>query len=236
MRCRRCTHGFVYPPVGEVEQREIYGDDYFGAQGDWVEGVWPTGYVESEARLRKEAQQVLAMLPVRGGRMLEIGCAGGFFLDEARKHGFETVGIETNGLMASHARDRLRLNVLHARIEDVPDDAFEDRFDVVVLMDVLEHLPHPRALFGKLKSWMTPRGCVFVRGPLHNDPIAHVKERLRELVRIEKQLPGYPLDANAFTRKSLTRLLEDAELGEFAWIGEVRGFSNLVGRRRASAD
>jgi SAM-dependent methyltransferase len=235
MRCRQCTHGFVFPPVGEFEQKEMYSDDYFDAAGDWVEGYWPLSYLEAEPRLREEALQVLDMIPVSRGHMPEIGCAGGFFLDEARKRGFEVAGIETNESMAAHARERLGLNVINARIEDVGDDAFAHRFDVLVMMDVLEHIPHPRELFGKASRWLAPGAYVLVRGPLHNDPMAQLKEGLRRLARIEKQLPGYPLDANAFTRRSLTRLLEGAEVGELSWIGEVRGFANLVGRRRAGA-
>src|SRR5439155_13768586 len=124
LRCMVCTHEFVNPRITRVEQDVIYSDPYFTAGGDWVEGVWPLGYIEAEKTLRREAAEVLDMLPRHDGRLLEFGCAGGFFLDEARKRGFEVEGIELNAKMVSHARLALGLPVIQARIEDIEDDRF----------------------------------------------------------------------------------------------------------------
>jgi cyclopropane fatty-acyl-phospholipid synthase-like methyltransferase len=221
----------VYPFLTRAEQEAVYDDNYFTEKGDWVEGVWPLGYVEAEPNVRKEAAEVLDILPKRHGRLLEIGCAGGFFLDEARKRGFEVAGIELNATMATHARTALGLSVIQGRIEDIESRSVRQSFDVVVLMDVLEHIPDPCALFQKVSDWLAPDAHILVRGPLRNNAIAEAKEWARRLLWIEKELPGYPLDVNGFTKKSLTRLLGQFGFGEFAWLNEARDFANLTGRR-----
>jgi SAM-dependent methyltransferase len=214
-----------------VEQEDVYDDNYFSAKGDWVEGVWPLGYVQAERNVRKEAAEVLDILPKRRGRLLEIGCAGGFFLDEARKRGFDVVGIELNESMAAHGRIGLGLNVIQGRIEDIDSSFFRQSFDIIVLMDVLEHIPDPRALFRKISDWLVSDANILIRGPLHNDPIAEAKEWIRRLMGIQKELPGYPLDVNGFTKKSLMRLLGQFGFGDFVWINEARDFANLTARR-----
>jgi 2-polyprenyl-3-methyl-5-hydroxy-6-metoxy-1,4-benzoquinol methylase len=95
-RCPDCTHQFVYPPVSPTDQAAIYGDNYFSSGGDWACGIFAGGYADSEAQLVEEAHQILDMLPIQAGRLLDIGCAGGVFLNEARTRGFSVQGIELN--------------------------------------------------------------------------------------------------------------------------------------------
>ena len=231
MRCRNCRHQFVYPFVTQLEQEEIYGDHYFSEEGDWVSGIWKLGYKDAEERLRKEAQLVLNMLPIRRGKLLEIGCAGGFFLDEARKSGFHVMGIEINRSMATHAEKQLGLTVIQGRIEDIEKDDFNNQFDVVVMMDILEHIPKPHSVIQRVNHWLTPHGFLLIRGPLVNNPIVTLKETLRRLTKIEKQLPGYPLDANMFNKKSLAHLVEQFDMKVCAWINETNSFANVLAQK-----
>jgi len=138
------------------------------------------------------------MLPAKSGRLLDIGCAGGTFLDEARTEGFEVAGIELNPSMAEHARATYHLDVMISRIEDVPLNTWSRAFDIVTLLDCLEHVPQPLAAIRKIHRWLRPGGHVFIRGPLSNSPIAIAKESLRRILGVAKRLPGYPLDANMF--------------------------------------
>lgn len=231
-RCKRCTHQFVHPAVTAEDQALIYGDRYFSKEGDWVCGIYAAGYVEAEPQLRAEARQILAMLPPPPGRLLDVGCAGGTFLDEARKHGFDVSGIELNPAMAHYARNTYQLRVLNSRIEDVPSSQWSAAFDVITLCDVLEHLPSPRVTIRSIAQWIRPGGSLFIRGPLSNSRIARLKEGLRRSFRLTKHLPGYPLDASSFSKCSLHYLLSASGFEITAWIGETSSFSNLLAKRR----
>src|SRR5215204_6392711 len=102
-RCLECGYTYAH---GEVDP-DLYGDRYFEAYagGD---------YLAHESSRRRESRLRLALLARVApppARLVEVGAAAGFFLDEARSAGYEAVGIEPNAAMATHAREQLALDV-----------------------------------------------------------------------------------------------------------------------------
>ena len=82
----------------------------------------------------------------RSGRLLDVGCGHGLLLDEARRRGYDTVGLELSREAAEHAREALGLDVRELPLEGFSEGTNGDSpggFDVVVLADVLEHLDDP---------------------------------------------------------------------------------------------
>ena len=227
-RCSDCTHQFVFPHVTESDQAEIYSDAYFTADGDWACGTLQGGYAEAEAQLVSESRAILAVLPEKSGRLLDIGCAGGTFLLEARATGFRVTGLELNRRQAAAARER-GLEVRNERIEDAPTQW--GPFDIVTLLDCLEHVPAPLEALRKVARWLVPGGAVFIRGPLANGRLGRLKEAVRRITGPSKQLPGYPLDANAFNPRSLEALLLKAGFDKPIWATETEGFGQVWARR-----
>lgn len=226
-RCARCTHQFVYPPVTKTDQDQIYSDTYFSAGGDWVCGLFGKGYKDSQPELREEAAEVLSLIPLKGGSLLDIGCAGGVFLHQASKRGFAVQGIEINECMAEYARATFGVPVVNERIEGVSMERWAGQFDVVTLLDVLEHIPDPHATLAKARSWVRDGGFLLIRGPLSNSPAAHLKEAVRRRLGVSKRLPGYPLDANMFNKRSLTALLNVTGFTVSQWWAK-HDFANLL--------
>src|SRR6185437_9165908 len=108
VRCRSCGHRYVSLMPTDDELKVMYSDSYFGEGGAWVCAYWKGSYIDNEQNLRREAGAALAELglpSVGGNHLLEIGSAGGFFLDEARRSGYDVLGIELNESMAEFARD-----------------------------------------------------------------------------------------------------------------------------------
>ena len=231
MRCRTCTHQFVHPPIAAAHQEAIYADHYFSRDGDWVCGLWDADYRGAEPQLRYEAREILGMLPLSSGRLLDIGCAGGVFLDEARQRGFEVTGIELNASMALHARSKYGLEVMNARLEEVDFHTWNANFDVIVLLDSLEHIPAPNAAIQKTAQWVKLAGYLFIRGPLANSRIARLKEAVRRGLGLVKRLPGYPLDASSFNKQSLSVLVSQNGFVVDRWINETASFANLLCHR-----
>ncbi len=233
-RCASCTHQYVWPIVNAEEQAAIYSDHYFTAQGDWVVGLRSESYAEADAMLRREADRVLGMITLPPQfSLLDIGCAGGTFLDHARQAGYRVAGIEYNAAQAQSARDRYRLHVCVGAIEAQPLELFDATpFGVVTVMDCLEHLPQPRALMERVARWTVPGAVLLIRGPLANSPLDRVKESVRRVLGREKQLDGYPLDAGVYNKQSLTRLVSDYGFDVERWIDPTPGFANMVARKR----
>jgi methionine biosynthesis protein MetW len=84
-------------------------------------------------------RHVLDLVP-RGSRVLDVGCAEGYLAAELAQRGCSVVGIEPDERAAAIARER-GINVLEFDVEEVALDA--SAFDVVLFVDVLEHLRAP---------------------------------------------------------------------------------------------
>src|SRR3954462_9421265 len=140
-------------------------------------------YLAEETGRRATAVRLLDLIGpfVAGGRLAhlrgglpDIGCAPGLLPDEARARGYETVGLELSRASAEHARDALGLDVRELALEDFEDD---QRFDVVVLADVIEHLDDPVAGIARRAALLSPGGVLCVVTPDPSSPTARLAGR-----------------------------------------------------------
>ena len=123
-------------------------------------------YVEEEAGRRASARLILKMLGKykKRGRLLDVGCATGFLLDEARKAGWEIHGVELSDWAAGYAKDILKVNtVFHGILKNAryPDGYF----DAVVMQDSIEHLTDPRGTLLEVRRVLKPSGIICVNTP-----------------------------------------------------------------------
>ncbi|MDA2915377.1 class I SAM-dependent methyltransferase [Nitrospinae bacterium AH_259_B05_G02_I21] len=109
-------------------------------------------------RLVKEIQRFL-----QTGRVLDIGCSFGWFLEVAAKAGFEVLGLEPSKEVVAIARDKRGLNVREgdvASAEELPG-----LYDIILLANVLEHLPNPFDNLRRLQSRLAANGLLVVIVP-----------------------------------------------------------------------
>jgi len=122
-------------------------------------------YVKEEKGRRRASIKILEKIEKvkKGGKLLDIGCANGFFLDEARRRGWEVDGIEVSSWAVEYARKKLNLNVREGFIEKelFPDDFF----DVIVMLDVLEHLPDPKSVLIEARRILKGDGILYISTP-----------------------------------------------------------------------
>lgn len=256
MRCRACGHRFTDPVPTDDELKSMYDDGYFSDEGGWVCGFWKGGYVDNEPNLRREARDALAQLgpPTRKcARLLEVGAAGGFFLDEARRAGYDVIGIELNPKMAEFGRRRLALDLRCELFEAAPFEL--ESFDVLVAQDVLEHVREPELFVRRAAELLRPGGVFFVRGPLEQSLKEDFYLALRKYIRrrvLVRDEP--PFHLQGFARGSFQQLVQRGglELAEFhvgasspAWCGSgikeaaaslLEGVTHLVDRVRGGGD
>lgn len=101
--------------------------------------------------------------PVRG-RLLDVGCATGIFLAGAAVQGWRVSGLEPSSWSLSQARRRLPDVALHqGSVGDA--DLPAERYDVITLWDVLEHVASPVATLEQLQRWLQPGGWLFLNVP-----------------------------------------------------------------------
>jgi len=97
--------------------------------------------------------------------MLEIGCAGGHFLAYARECGWKVTGVELNRDMTEWARLTFDLDVHNLSVEDLPGPLGGQRFNVIYISHVLEHLLEPGCALAKVRKLLAPDGALVLRVP-----------------------------------------------------------------------
>jgi 2-polyprenyl-3-methyl-5-hydroxy-6-metoxy-1,4-benzoquinol methylase len=102
----------------------------------------------------------LATNGVRDGTLLDIGAGGGEFVYLARRAGFDARGIEPNVGYSTFAREQYGVELATGHLSDV-----EGQYDVASMFHVLEHLPDPLSVFGKLWSIVKPGGTLLIEVP-----------------------------------------------------------------------
>ena len=144
LRCRGCGLGATELPVG-FDPDTLYDESYF--QGGVSDGY--ADYLASEPVIRREFRRVLDhMGRVRppGGRLLEVGCAYGFFLAEASSD-YECIGVDVSQAAVEFCRAR-GIKAFH------PDDPAWKAFapyDAIVMLDCIEHLSNPEGVLDSLR-------------------------------------------------------------------------------------
>lgn len=109
-------------------------------------------------------QQTLARIP-SDSSILEVGCHTGYFSRVLIDQGHEVLGLEIDPDAAAKAREA-GVNVICGNIEDPSVlAAIGQTFDVILLMDVLEHLRKPSDILQSIRSMLTPKGSLIVTGP-----------------------------------------------------------------------
>ncbi len=161
--CPRCGIIFLHPRPAAEELKQLYSAEYFEG-GDFRCGH--EGDYSDPATLEKMADpglltEIKAM--TEGRRFLEIGCAGGAFLNAARESGFQVHGVELSEEACRIARKTFGLQVFAGELADA---RFPDRsFDVVFMGDVLEHLGDPLAAIREVRRVLDRGGILVVAVP-----------------------------------------------------------------------
>jgi O-antigen biosynthesis protein len=145
-------------------------------------------------------------------RVLELGPASGYMSKVLRERGCAIVGVEFDAEMAAQAAQFCeRMIVGDLDTLDFETELGEDRFDVIVAADVLEHLKDPLQVLRSLRTYLKPEGHFVVSLP----NIAHASVRLALLAgRFEYRDLGL-LDRTHlrfFTHESVAQLFDEAEL------------------------
>jgi 2-polyprenyl-3-methyl-5-hydroxy-6-metoxy-1,4-benzoquinol methylase len=97
------------------------------------------------------------------GKILDVGCSFGFFLDAARERGWNVAGIELSEYAAAYASQRFGLSVVNKSILDAEFEG--NSFDVITMWYVIEHLPNPKQVLQHLSNFLKEDGMLVVSTP-----------------------------------------------------------------------
>ncbi|NLN74771.1 MAG: class I SAM-dependent methyltransferase [Armatimonadetes bacterium] len=184
-RCPDCGLAFTHPQPQQLSEQ--YDSSYF----DIYRRRRAFRLKRGDRRLRK------IELLKEPGRLLDIGCSLGYFVEAANARAWQASGIEISPHAAEYARE-LGLDVKTGILEDADYSAAS--FDCVTMWDVLEHVPDPTAHMLEVNRILVDGGLVVLGTP----DLGHFRFRVgRENWRHLK--PSEHI--YYFDKSSITRLL-----------------------------
>ena len=201
-QCRRCATTYRNPREPDAHVLSAYAaledEDYLA---------------ERECRGMNALLSLKALKRhVAEGRLLEIGCSTGFFLNAARLE-FDCQGVEPSAWAAGIARERFGLEVHSGSFETY--EAGPTRFDAVAMIDVIEHVLDPRALLERTAALLRPGGVCYLVTP--------------DISSLSARLMGpywwglRPAHLTYFSPVTLTRLLDETGFA----VREIRSFGRI---------
>ena len=158
--CRGC--GLVRQDSRPLAEAALYDSDYYAT--DDPKGGYANYFLDAEVNRRTFAARIRAIERRYGrrGRLLDVGCALGDFLIEAKAAGWDVEGVEISPFAAQQARQR-DLRVTVGRLEAL--DLAPSSFDVVTLYDTIEHVTDPVAMLAAARRLLVPGGLLHLVTP-----------------------------------------------------------------------
>ncbi|MGB1799906.1 MAG: class I SAM-dependent methyltransferase [Gammaproteobacteria bacterium] len=158
-KCKRCG----------LENSLLYNDQ--------INGKDPIGWTESandflEELRERNARSILEELSIyaelKSKKLLDIGCAAGWFLGVAKNYHMSVIGVEPEKNIAEKAIKK----GLDIRTVIFPDETLNNKkFDVITFNDVFEHIKHPDRMLEQVSSQLDDNGYLILNLPSSNGVI-----------------------------------------------------------------
>ena len=212
VQCPQCTLVFYQ---GDADASALYRQDYFTGQ-EYRD--YRADRAIHRRNFRRRIRDLRRLRP--GGRLLELGCAYGFFLEAAAAH-WAVTGLDVAPEAVAHARDELGLDARRADFLDLPDEP--ESFDVICMWDTLEHLRRPVRCIEKAARWLKPGGILALTTNDVDSLLARVrKQKWRQI--------HPPTHVFYFSRATLDRAVAQAGLQtvRVSYAGQYRSYSSMI--------
>ncbi|OWS71986.1 hypothetical protein CBI30_03900 [Polynucleobacter aenigmaticus] len=198
-RCSQCGLERTTPRPTASTIGYYYPDNYAPYQNS------ATSFSNKRSRFKRGVISFLGLnsrkLPsIPLGRMLEIGCASGAYMEHARQLGWVVDGVEFSKSAAEVARAK-GFNVQNCAVEEM--DPPLAPYEIIVAWMVLEHLHRPVEVLQKLRSMIAPSGYLVILVPdMHS-----LSRKIFKGRSYDNHLPAHLFH---FSKKSLVHTLEKA--------------------------
>lgn len=153
--CLSCGLIFLDRIPSEGELREFYNS------------VFKVEREIQQRRIRSHARSLLSLLQdcgAKNGRLLEIGCSFGYFLDEARRAGWQVEGVEISEATSAWARHHHEVPVSTGTVEAV-SPRLRGQYDAIVSLHMLEHAPMPLRTLATIHRLLRDNGLLLLKTP-----------------------------------------------------------------------
>ncbi len=162
-KCKYCGLVTVDPFPTDEELAKLYDEEYFEGgknkkgYSNYKEGIKNYfDYVTKEPYIQKRINYLKQFS--KGGRLLDVGCAHGFFLKAIREEGWDVTGIDISKYASDFGKKEFNLNIINKSLEDAK--FVSNHFDVVTIWSFLDHCTTPMNVFKEINRILKPGGIL----------------------------------------------------------------------------
>lgn len=164
-QCGNCNLIFVWPIPDRKDLKQLYGEEYFNLQKEKVEITGYRSYQDIMPLLtpyfRKKLTRAGQLLGKKG-KLLDIGCALGLFLEIAKADGWDVLGLDISSYAVKEVRKRgikaVNCDLFNAKLK-------KNSFDLVTIFQTIEHDSNPVRLLREIKRILKPGGVLIITTP-----------------------------------------------------------------------
>jgi len=205
IECKCCGFNHIIPIPTKKELDEFYfkkfyeqerKKNYFEKQElqiEWWEKIFKERCIEFEKVIGKK------------GKIIDVGCGPGFFLNFARSMGWDTIGIEPSLKASEYAKKRFNLHIINMDLEIIANNEIQN-VDVIYSHGVLEHMQNPKLFFEFSNETLNDEGIIFIS-------VANDYNPFQRIFKNEKKVHSWwlvpPEHINYFNVESAKSLITD---------------------------
>jgi 2-polyprenyl-3-methyl-5-hydroxy-6-metoxy-1,4-benzoquinol methylase len=166
--CRKDgTQYYLEPASGTIFQAQMpsvtamnqYADDEYSS------GAYRQYAKSRDLKIATALPRLAAITKLaKGKRLLDVGCATGFFMEAAMEAGFEVRGVEFSDVAISLARPDVRARIVRGDVNALRSQETE-KFDVVTAFDIIEHVQNPAKFLEDIREILCPEGVLAISSP-----------------------------------------------------------------------
>lgn len=155
IQCPACEVAYLYPFPDPGFLTSLYEAGYHTQRQN------PLGAILTSLNTRQVKRQISTF--VSGGRLLDLGCGRGIFLEKMKNSGYEVYGVEPSKEGYEICR---KIKGIHAYRGELAECKFPDSyFDLITLWHTLEHMTQPVSVIREVKRILKPKAYVLVEVP-----------------------------------------------------------------------
>jgi len=160
VRCAGCGLLYINPQPADEEISALYNEDYYKP---W--GLDTDSSVVGEMKMASFYMKLeIVEKTIKKGKVLDIGCATGFFLESAEARGWDVYGVEISEYSAGIAGEKVGADRVFngSLMEAKYEDGF---FDVVFMSDLIEHIKDIDNFMGEVRRILKKGGITAIVTP-----------------------------------------------------------------------
>ena len=201
VECKNCGLIFVDPMPSDQYINKIYQKKYYSPADKPYPEI--SNHLKQRPFLESYFKKEIARIKKikKKGKILDIGCGPGFFLNIAKSAGFKVFGSDISKFAAKYAKEKFKLDVFGGELNQAK--FLTNFFDVITIYQTIEHVKNPLKFLKEVSRILKKDGLLILTTPNQDNFIARIL--------VEKWFGYYYLShLYFFNPKSVKKILKKA--------------------------